>query len=153
MPDSQSPNDNMSDLLKSLQSVTTLMNNLLSDIKEHATSLALVKAKLESLTENVDTLSHVVRDGNGKGSVMTRLALAEKSLEDIEEEFHELREENVASVKEIKRCIEKERNIGKRSEDEEKKFKREKYMATAKILGAFLAAFAALGLQIFQMIK
>lgn len=153
MPDSQNPNDNMSDLLKSLQSVTTLMNNLLSDIKEHSTSLALVKAKVESLTENVETLSHVVRDGNGKGSIMTRLALAEKALEDIEEEFHELKEENVAALRDIKRCIEKEKNAGKRTEEEEKKFKREKWMTTAKIVGAALAAFTALGLQIFQMIK
>jgi hypothetical protein len=153
MPDSQNSNDNMSDLLKSLQSVTTLMNNLLGDIKEHATSLALVKAKLENLTENVEILSHVVRDGNGQGSVMTRLALVEKSLEDIEETFHELKEENASTLKELKRHIEKEKTSITRSAEEEKKFKREKWMTTAKILGAAIAAFAALGLQIFQLYK
>jgi methyl-accepting chemotaxis protein len=142
----------MTDLLKSLQSVTTLMNNLLSDIKEHAASLALVKAKLESLTENVEALSHVVRDGNGKGSMMTRLALAEKSLEDIEEEFHELKGEISASVRDIKRCVENEKNVVKKDELEEKKYKREKTIARFQIIGALLAGFLALGLQLMQII-
>src|SRR5271157_4277084 len=117
MPDSQNSNqENTDSLLKSLQSVTALMQNLLSDIKENSASLAIVKTKVDSLKENVEVLSHVVRDGNGEGSMITRLALVEKSLEDIEEEFHEMKETNAATLREIKMHIEKERNGCKQNE-------------------------------------
>ena len=153
MLDSQNDNSAVSsELLKSLQSVIILMQNLLGDIKDHATSLAMVKVKLESLTENVDILSHVVRDGNGKGSLMTRLALAEKSLEDIEEEFHDLRGEVSGSIRDIKRYIENEKQNIKKTEVEEAKFERAKTMTKLKIFGALGAGILALALQVFQMI-
>jgi hypothetical protein len=152
MPDSQNDNSAIiSELFKSLQSATALMQNLLSEIKDHAVSLAMVKVKLESLTENVETLSHVVRDGNGKGSMMTRLVLAEKELEDIEEEFHDMRSEMSTSMRDIKRSISEKNNIIKKTEEEEAKFKREKTMTHLKIFGALGAGIIALALQIFQI--
>jgi hypothetical protein len=151
MPDSQNHNENMSELLKSLQSVTTLMNNLLSDIKEHSVSLALVKAKMESITENVDTLSHVVRDGNGEGSLLTRMALAEKSIEDLEEEFHELNGTYSAKIKEIRVIIEKNKVEKEKNALEEKKFRRDKSVARWQIIGAWVAGALALILQAIQI--
>ncbi|GAF93983.1 unnamed protein product, partial [marine sediment metagenome] len=42
------------ELARSLEASTALMQDLLGDIKDNATSLALVKAKLESLSDSVE---------------------------------------------------------------------------------------------------
>ena len=86
MPASKN-NDLSQELAKSLESATSLMNDLLGDIKDNATSLATLKVKLESLSDSVESLSHIVRDGNGKGSMVTRVALTEQSLGHIEDSF------------------------------------------------------------------
>src|SRR5271157_60330 len=93
------------EILKSLETVTLLMENILADIKDHSTSLAIVKTKLEDLTENVEVLSHVVRDGNGQGSMVTRIALAEKSLEDMEEQINELKDEVNSSLRDMRVAV------------------------------------------------
>ena len=153
MHDSQNYNpENTAVLVKSLQSATMLMQNLLSDIKDHSVALALVKAKLEALSENVELLSHVVRDGNGEGSIVTRLALIEKSLEDLEEEFHEVKDTSETAIRDIKKYVEKEKDGGKQDEDELRKLKMEKRIASLKLWGALIAAFAAMAFQVFSMI-
>lgn len=125
------------ELLKSLSAVTIMIQNVLSDIKEHSTSLAILRTKLEDLTNNVNELAHVVRDGNGKGSMMTRVALAEKALEDIEEQINDLKEQ-----------IERKPHV---SEEDERKYKRDKSVARWQALGAMAAAFVAMALQLFQV--
>ena len=102
MPTSKS--NEVPELLKSIEALMTLMQGLLGDIKEHSTSLAIVKERLESLTGNVEALSHVVRDGNGQGSMVTRLALIEQSIENIEKGFDELKEHVREYTPEIIAC-------------------------------------------------
>jgi hypothetical protein len=140
------------ELLKSLQHVTTLMQNLLGDIKENSTSLALVKEKLESLTSNVNALSHVVRDGNGKGSMITRLALAEKSIEDFEQDLHEIKEEINSAIREIKVRVEKEKNELKKNEIDEAAFRRRKTIEKLKIVGLLTPGVIACVMQILNLI-
>ena len=146
---SDNENNITPELLKSLSAVTLMVQNVLSDIKEHSTSLAIVKTKLEDLTDNVEILSHVIRDGNGKGAMTTRIALAEKSLEDMEEQINDLKDEIHTSLREIRKMV----DLGpKKDEEEEKKQQREKSIAKWKFWGALLAAFAAMAFQLIQFL-
>ncbi|HEA46221.1 MAG TPA: hypothetical protein ENH99_00370 [Candidatus Pacearchaeota archaeon] len=146
-----SQNNIPDELLKSLESTTTLMKNLLDDIKDHSTSLAIVQAKLESLGGSVETLSHIVRDGNGRGSMVTRLVLIEKVTEDIEEHFDELKDEIKKDIDEIKRVIIKEKEEEKDDEEKVKAFKREKMLAKLKVIAVAAPGLLALVLLLIKM--
>ncbi|MFA5023453.1 MAG: hypothetical protein WC523_00650 [Patescibacteria group bacterium] len=141
------------ELLKSLNTATMLMQNVLNDIKEHTTSLAIMKTKMEDLADNVDLLSHVVRDGNGKGSMMTRVALAERALEDAEEQINDLKDDMSSSILELKKIISTALLKKERDDIQDGKFKREQSVAKWKFWGAMLAALAAMSMQLFQLIK
>lgn len=147
-----SNNTEVAELIKSLQSVTMLMQNLVGDLKGQSTSLALVKSKVENISDRVDSLMKIVIEGNGSKSVITRLALIEKQLDDDKEEYRELKEQNTDSVKEVRRMIEKEKNDNIKSDKDERKLKMEKRIAAFKLWGALLAAAAAFGMEIFTMI-
>lgn len=144
------------ELLKSLETVTLLMQNVLSDIKEHSTSLAIVKTKLEDLTGNMEALSHVVRDGNGKGSLLTRTALTEKTIEDLEEQANDLKEELHTTAKEIKQLIEQQINSLKQDltsiKQDDERAKREKSKAKWQAIGTMAAAFVAMALGLFELL-
>jgi TolA-binding protein len=73
------------DLAKSLQATISLMQNLLGEIHDNATTLAVLNERLESLNTKVESLSHIVKDGNGQGSLVTRLTLIEKDLTELDE--------------------------------------------------------------------
>jgi len=139
------------ELLRSLEATTVLMSTLLDDIKEHSTSLTLVKAKLESLSDNVETLSHIVRDGNGKGSMITRLALVEKATENIEDSLDDLKVELRKDLEELKDCM-KEKEKDEKTEDERtKEYKREKMLARLKIIAVAAPGLVALALMLIKM--
>lgn len=135
MTSSQETNDELAkDLAKSLQVTSTLMQSLLTEIKENSTSLAVFREKLESMRDNVDTLSNIVRRGNGKGSLVTRLALAEQSLETLEEAMEEYHAELS--------------NIGKAEKD----FKREKSLSKLKVAAVAIPGFVSLIIIIIKLI-
>ena len=136
------------ELLKSLEATTVLMSTLLDDIKEHSTSLTLVKAKLESLSESVETLSHVVRDGNGKGSMITRLALVEKATENIEDGLDELKRELRKDLDELKSSIADDRS----EEEKLKEYKREKMLTRLKIIAVAAPGLVALAMMLIKML-
>ncbi len=74
--DSKNLQNNPIDLIK-------LMNSFVGDIKNFAVAIEHLTTKLGSLKENVDLLMEVVNTGDGgKGSIITRLAVVEKILED-----------------------------------------------------------------------
>jgi len=151
MPTSEN-NKLAEELAKSLESATTLMQDLLGDIKDNATSLALVKAKLESLSDSVEALSHIVRDGNGRGSMMTRLALVEKAVEDIDAHFDNLKKEVDESIKELKACIEEEKDAREATEKTEKEYKREKMLTRLKIAAVVAPGVIALAILLIKML-
>lgn len=97
------------DLVRSLESATAMMQDLLGDIRANATSLTELKIKLESLTEMVHTLSKVVRDGNGKGSMITRLALVEQSVENLDEYLEEMNNKMGRIEQDIKASLEQDK--------------------------------------------
>jgi CHASE3 domain sensor protein len=144
-----SKNDEVTkELAKSLDSATSLLNDLLGDIRNNATSLAVLKTKLESLSNSVESLSSIVRDGNGKGSMITRVALLEQSVNHIEETLDEFKEEACEAIKEIKKEIEQEKN----STDKDSDFKRESLLARLKIIAVIAPGAIALGIMIVKMI-
>ena len=137
------------ELMKSLEAVTLMLKNVLDDTKEHATSLAILKTKLEDVGGNVETLSHIIRDGNGQGSLITRIALMERSQEDVQEELNELKDHLSMMLRELKQQME----AGpQKNAEEERRQKREKSIAKWQVLGSALAGFVALGLEIFSML-
>jgi translation initiation factor 2B subunit (eIF-2B alpha/beta/delta family) len=137
----RSANDHLEE---SLRSTTELVQKLLDEIRENSTSVAVMKEKFESLSENVATLSHIVRNSNGKGSMITRLALAEKEIEDLNE-----------YLKEIKTHIE-EKNIrtselALNEKSEKRKEKRDKLVGQAKLLAIFLPGLSALIIELVKL--
>ena len=82
------------DLARSLQITSSLMQNLLSEIRQNSTSLVILKEKLENMRSNVDGLSDIIRNGNGKESLVTRLALVEQTIETLEENVDEYHKED-----------------------------------------------------------
>ncbi len=118
------------DLAKSLESATHLMKNLLGDIKDNAASAAAVKSKLESLSDNVATLLH---DSNGRGSVITRLTLVEKEIENLEERFDDFEKDTADSFLDIKSGIKEQKKFEEATLSQEKTFRRDKLITKLKL--------------------
>jgi len=121
------------ELVKSLESATTMIQSLLGDIKENSSSLTLVKAKLESLSSSVETLSHIVRDGNGEGSMMTRLVVLETLVDNIDGDFDALKKEVTEAVKELRKCIDEKNKSDEQKVITEKEYRRERLLAKLKV--------------------
>ena len=139
------------DLAVSLKSTTILIQNLLGDIKDNSSSLAVLREKLESLGDNVESLSHVVREGNGKGSMITRLALIERSVEDIEESFDDLKKFVMTSVDNIREDIREDKKSEEEVMEKEKEFKRNKWIQTIKLIAIIAPGLIALGITLLKM--
>ena len=150
------------DLAKSLQSTTTLVQTLLTEIRNNAGTLGTLEAKLQALNESVSSLSAIVRDGNGKGSVITRLALTEKDLKDLEDTVKDLSDNVIrlynkieskldAKAVELHERISKVKGIVVEKEEEEKsetQYNREKTLNVLKLTAQVLPGLIALGVVI-----
>ena len=79
------------ELLKSIQSTTSLIQGLMSEIKSNEKALTTLEVKLESLTESAKVLSKIVRDDNGNKSILTRVALLENDLADLNTNYKEFK--------------------------------------------------------------
>lgn len=77
------------DLSDSLKTATYLIQTLMKDLKENEVTTATINTRLESIEEVVHCLNKVVREGNGTQSVLTKIALIESELQDIQERFEE----------------------------------------------------------------
>lgn len=71
------------ELVKGLQSTATLVQTLISEIKDNSVSLASLKTELKGLHDNLDELSKIILSGNGK-SIVTRVALLEENLKNLQ---------------------------------------------------------------------
>lgn len=128
------------DLAKSLQITSTLMQSLLTEIRQNSTSLAVLKEKLEALKDNVDGLSSIVRNGNGTGSLVTRVALVEQSIKNIEEsldDFNKELNEEVLTVQE--------------KEEKDREFNREQNINKLKVAAVAIPGVVSLILIIIKM--
>ena len=127
---SYSENDNVlvEELLRSIQSTTSLIQSLMKEIKDNASALATLEVKLESLSESAKTLSKIVRDDNGNKSILTRIALAENDLTDLYTNYKEFKVHVYKKLEEMKDETSKVRNEITKSADEIKE--------EVKLLGA-----------------
>lgn len=73
----------INEFVKDLEATTEQVQKLLDEIYDSKVDFVALKTELKFLVENVKELSAIVRNENGAGSVLTRLALIEKSVEDI----------------------------------------------------------------------
>lgn len=135
------------DLAKSLQVTTTLIQTLLSELRDNATALAVLKEKLDGIEEKVQSLSHIVRDDNGNKSIITRLALLEKEIEDIGEFMDDNKEESVeihARISKVKSLLEADRKS-------ESDFTKAQTLGWLKVVGTIAPGVLALGLMIAEL--
>lgn len=79
------------ELLRSIQSTTSLIQSLMTEIKGNEKALTTLEVKLESLTESAKILSKIVRDDNGSKSILTRVALLENDLNDLYVNYKEFK--------------------------------------------------------------
>ena len=139
-------------LTQSIQSTTTLVQGLMSELRDNSTALATLEAKLQALHENMQGIIKVVRDDNGNKSIVTRMALVEKELKDIDERYNNLKDEIEKKFVEVKVLLEKmsdDKEIEKEKLDKEKEFGRDKVITILKIIPGLLA----LGYAIIDMLS
>jgi gas vesicle protein len=139
------------DLASSLKATTELIYNLMDDIKENATSFAVLKEKMESLSDSVESLSHIVRDGNGKGSMITRLALYEQSLDNISEKLDDFVDETQETIKELKSEIKNERALKHSSTEKDRDFKRKIILERLKVVAIVAPGLIALSIMLIKL--
>lgn len=102
MPPSKITNNALAeDLARSLEASTSLMKSLLGEIRDNATTLAVLQEKMESLASVVGTLSHIVKDGNGQ-SLVTRFALIEQEMEHLKEGIDDYKQELEEAIDEVR---------------------------------------------------
>jgi chromosome segregation ATPase len=147
-----SPNKkSFDDLLESLNVTVSLVNTLMGDMRDQSGSLVVLKAKLEALTKNVETLSHIIRDENGRGSMVTRLVLLERTAKDLEEHFDDLKDELCEELKNIRNTIESNKSLELKEEELEKKYRQEKVMTKLKILAIVTPGLVSLAIILLKM--
>ena len=140
-------NDNLvEELLKSIQSTTSLIQGFMGEMKSNATALATLEAKLESLSEIARVLSKIVRDDNGNKSILTRIALIENDLGDLFINYKEFKthvykrlddtkDQTLKQVDEVSKKIDKINH----NKEEEEKSSNKKIMAILQIAPGIIA--------------
>ena len=82
----------LTNLIKGLEATTSLVQNLLDDIKDNAILVGNLKVSVEHLNQQVSVLENIIRGNNSSTkSLLTRLALLEKEVADLTKmiEYHE----------------------------------------------------------------
>jgi len=108
--------------------------------------MAVLKGKLDGIEEKVQYLSHVVRDGNGEKSIITRLALLEKDLSDLEKELEEHTKDDKEMEKSLHERVSGVKNLVNQDKKTEAEFKREKTLGFLKLVATIVPGLLALGL-------
>lgn len=134
------------DLAKSLQATTSLVQTLLGELRENATAMAVLKGKLDGIEEKVKYLSYVVRDGNGEKSLITRLALLENDLQDLEEEVQKHDEYDKEIERRLHERISNVKSMINQDNKTKAEFRREKTISYLKLAASIVPGLLALGL-------
>ena len=64
----------------------SLVESLLREMRDNSVAVARFASEVGNIREKVDSLSRVVLDGNGKGSMQVRISLLENDLYDLKRE-------------------------------------------------------------------
>lgn len=85
-PRSPEDNGNSPESVSDLRNASSLIEALIREIKENSTALATFGAELKSVRQGVEFLSKIINDGDGKGSMLTRISLLENDFKDLQRE-------------------------------------------------------------------
>lgn len=80
------------EFIRNLDMVYDQVQKLLTEITNNRLNLTTFQAELKGLIEKVQELSHILKDENSSGSITTRLALAEQSIEGIRANIQDFKE-------------------------------------------------------------
>jgi len=95
----------LAEFVKDLESTADQVQELLIEIRDNKIDFATVRAELTFVVENVKQLSSIIRDGDQRGSVLTRLALVENTLNELKSEFKEYLSKDTASNTELEKKV------------------------------------------------
>ena len=142
-----------SDLANSLRSTTMLMESLLGEIHDNATSLAILKERIEALGENVSILSTIVRDDNGSGSLTTRMVVIERIVTNLETNFKELKDFVSDSLDEMEEELNESKINKEKITEAETNFNRQRFIEKVKLAAAIIPGLIALSVVIIQILS
>lgn len=72
--------EHVQQLVVALETTTSLIQNLLSDIRENSTLVGSLKTQIEKLEKDLTQLSDIVRGGNGQPSLLSRIMVLENEM-------------------------------------------------------------------------
>jgi chromosome segregation ATPase len=73
------------EILRNFENTAEQVRRLLSDLNDSKIDLAAIKSEFTFIVENVKDLSSIIRDNGDGHSILTRIALIEQSIKEIEE--------------------------------------------------------------------
>ena len=123
-------------LAEGLDSTAKLTQALLSDLRDSETDFAAFKAELNILKENVKSLSQLIREGDGTSSLLTRVAIIEHRLDNLEELFREMEDQKKEEARITQVSINRELDVETEKKKTDEKVRAEKQSVYIKIVGA-----------------
>jgi TolA-binding protein len=126
------------ELKTSIRETMTLIQALGKDNTEQQVEMATLETKLNSLAEDVEQLSHLIRDGNGSKSILTRLALIEAELTNHKTMMEEAKKwiDDATEALDLHKA---EDQAAQKSKRKDTTFKREKLITVLQILPGAIA--------------
>lgn len=82
----------LDEFIRDIENISDQVSDLLKEVREGEIDFAAIKTELKILCNDVKNLSSIIRDGNNGQSLLTRVALLEQQLENIEKENNKLDE-------------------------------------------------------------
>lgn len=92
MPPSKSNNDHLDQFLREIETTSEQVQKLLSDVRDSEVDFSAIKTELRILCENVKDISGIIRGGADGVSLLTRMALLEQSMKNLEDDFEKLQD-------------------------------------------------------------
>ena len=106
--------DKITSLITSLESINTVLKQnsvRIGGLETKFERLISLEAKFNSLSENLGQVLKIVRDGNGKIPLTTKVELIDNNIEDIRSELSEIKKNNNVKFKDTEDKIQKETSI------------------------------------------
>ena len=134
MVSQQNSNFIYEELRDSIRTTASLIQNLMTEIKNNEVSTATLETRLEAIDQNVQMLTRIVRDGNGTKSVITRLALIEDAVKDLFDRDTEFRKFVYSKFKEEQDQVDREEWTRRNEQRARVKYDRSKILTMLKIV-------------------
>lgn len=93
-----------------LSTTTDLIKGLSHELKENSIELAIIKTDLNNVIGDVNTLSKILKDGNGEAPVLSRIAVIENTIDQTNKSIDDINQGNErvkAKVDDISNKLEK----------------------------------------------